>query len=863
MEKQKEKKVYVDIDDTPSIIKNLNEFQSNLGAINNLNNVLSKENLYFFNSLITKDNIKINLLLSKIFLNIISKEFLYKNYIAAIKETDDYKIDVILYFIDNCVLIEDKLSNFIFSYELFVLKKKILGLLNYIYNNWHKKFDESNEKLNKVIELMDYLPSKFFSEAFNEMSKSKEIFQVFKSQNVYSITKFEDKFSEINNCFEQNEIFKKFIELNSDLNLVKNDNDIEIIEINPNKKDDIFEFYEKYGILLIKFCAYYNYIFLDKKEDVEMEKEKYFEYEENEYENNATKVIFLINKSSKEKADEESKEGNRKNKRVESLLKNKRFVSSLMTNEYKDLIKKGITFYLNSLQNLEKEPKIKEIKNHLIYFLESLETESYYPLYLKNLDKMVINDNFTQAFLTNVLPGQNNKFYLETNFKEDVLLYIDFYLEDKTKDINFELNQYDNNSNLLKPVYQQERVDETLRIFMYCHGYSIFELVFDNYYSWFNSKDVNFRISYLIPMKDKLTEEIYDNENYFLINDEKYYYVKNEKEEENLINIPVILNRNNLKIGNIKKSESGEKKYEIEFKENKEDEEEFISKVYFNYVLFNYLKKQKFDIKQQLLFSIFSQNNDLLTIKEDLKENLKFCEDNTDIKFIKYVGFWPDEKVGDFNVNYKLYDLDELLVINHKLLKYKKKKEKKLKNEQNTEEEKKDQEQKEEKEEKEEKKEKGKKENKKKKQENKNDIKKISDQKILKKDKLQNRTNSILLIHLYKNHTNIKFFDKGEFHKQVKLSVLKEINLEDITINKEEEIFDLIKTINDSIKDLEIILVNDNYLKEEDKQIINDLIEKIKKYCQENINPPISSFEYEINEMCNNVINYIYLKSEN
>ena len=73
----------------------------------------------------------------------------------------------------------------------------------------------------------------------------------------------------------------------------------------------------------------------------------------------------------------------------------------------------------------------------------------------------------------------------------------------------------------------------------------------------------------------------------------------------------------------------------------------------------------------------------------------------------------------------------------------------------------------------------------------------------------------------------------------------------------------MIKTINDSIKDLEIILVNDNYLKEEDKQIINDLIEKIKKYCQENINPPISSFVYEINEMCNNVINYIYLKSEN
>ena len=863
MEKQKEKKVYVDIDNIPSIIKNLNDFLWNLGAIKNLNNILSKENLYFFNSLIAKDNVKINLLLSKIFLNIISKEFLYKNYIPAIKEPDDYKIDIILFIIDNCILIEDKLSNFIFSYELFDLKKKILGLLNYLYNNWHNKFDENNEKLNKIIELMDSLPSKFFSEAFNEMSKSKEIFQVFKSQNVYSITKFEDKFSEINNCFEQNEIFKKFIELNSDVNSVKNDNDIEVIEINPNKKDDIFEFYEKYGILLIKFCAYYNYIFLEKNEneDINEQREKYHQDEDDEYEDTATKVIFLINKTSKENIDEEVKTGRQKNKRVESLLKNKRFVSSLMTNEYKDLIKKGITFYLNSLQNLEKEPKIKEIKNHLTYFLESLETESYYPLYLNNLDKMVINDNFTQSFLTNVLPGQINKFYLETNFKEDVLLYIDFYLEDKTKDINFEINQYDSNSNLLKPIYQQERVDETLHIFMYCHGYSIFEIVFDNYYSWFNAKDVNFRISCLLPIKDKLTDEIYDNENYFLVNDEKYYYVKDLKNEDNLINIPIILNRNNLKIGNIKKSENGEQNYEIEFIENKEDEEELISKVFFNYILFNHLKKQKFHNKQKLLLSIFSQNNDLLKIKEDLKEQLKFCEDNEDIKFIKYVGFWPDEKVGDFNVNYRLYDLDEQLIINHKLLKYKEKKEKELKNEKTSDEEKKEKEEKEDKEEKE------KKEKKEKKQENKNeiknDIKKNVQEKIIKKGKSQNKTRSILLIHLNKNETKITFFSKGEFQKQIKLSVLKEINVEDIIINKEEEIFELIKALNDNMNELEIILINNDNLKEEDKQKINDLIEKIKKYCQESINPPINSIIYDINQMCNNVINYIYLKNGN
>ena len=105
-------------------------------------------------------------------------------------------------------------------------------------------------------------------------------------------------------------------------------------------------------------------------------------------------------------------------------------------------------------------------------------------MYLKNLDKIVINDNFTNSFVTNVLPGHINKFYFETNFIEDGLMYIEFFLEDQTKDINFELNQYDNISNSFRHIYKEERIDENIRIFLYCHENKIYELVFDNYYSW-------------------------------------------------------------------------------------------------------------------------------------------------------------------------------------------------------------------------------------------------------------------------------------------------------------------------------------------------------------------------------------------
>ena len=75
---------------------------------------------------------------------------------------------------------------------------------------------------------MDTLPSQYYSEAFNDMSSSKELFEIFKSQNPYSITLFEQKFSEVNNSFEQKEIFKKFVELNSNFKPSQKNSGIEI-----------------------------------------------------------------------------------------------------------------------------------------------------------------------------------------------------------------------------------------------------------------------------------------------------------------------------------------------------------------------------------------------------------------------------------------------------------------------------------------------------------------------------------------------------------------------------------------------------------------------------------------------------------
>ena len=54
------------------------------------------------------------------------------------------------------------------------------------------------------------------------------------------------------------------------------------------------------------------------------------------------------------------------------------------------------------------------------------------------------------------------------------------------------------------------------------------------------------------------------------------------------------------------------------------------------------------------------------------------------------------------------------------------------------------------------------------------------------------------------------FFNKGEFHKQFTCPNSKEINFIDIDINKEEEIFNLIKEVNDNIKVFDLLLRNDD-----------------------------------------------------
>ena len=58
-------------------------------------------------------------------------------------------------------------------------------------------------------------PSPFFSEIYNKLNKDKELYEIRKREDQDKISNFEDKFTLINNYYEQFDAFHRFVKSNS------------------------------------------------------------------------------------------------------------------------------------------------------------------------------------------------------------------------------------------------------------------------------------------------------------------------------------------------------------------------------------------------------------------------------------------------------------------------------------------------------------------------------------------------------------------------------------------------------------------------------------------------------------------------
>ena len=648
------KKINVDSQDILTLYNELMQFNIYLKSLKNIKLLLTNENLDILKKLNSKEIVKISQVLSKIYMNIMNNNSFYLSYLAEIK---DDEMNILFQFIEECVSLCEILSGFVIDPEVFKFKTKTLDLIKSFYYNYKSKMT-NDIYIKKLMDLLDNTPYNIFSDSFNELNNDKETFEIWKTEEQEKINNFEEKFAKINNYYEQYDIFRKFVRYNSGVityesiscenNEVKKEEEKK--EIDPKKID----FYQQYGLLILKFFKYHQYIFLNTEN-----KDSKNEKKENEEEKDNIKVVFLLDKikqigkeikeevkkeeakdidkteetkdvENKEEKKEENINNNQKespkeqdNKKIENLMHEKLFDSVIQSEEYRQLIKKEIDHYLEHTKSLENEEKIKTIRDQMSYFLSILGDECYVPLYLTDFSKIIISDNFTPSFLTNVPAGKINEFYIETKMDETMLIYIEFSIEDSTKDITFEVNKYEINSNTFKQIYKEERVEGTFKFFILCKGYSLYQICFNNYYSWFTSKDINYRIA-LLKLVEKPKKDLAMNENesedkkeeniieekeeeknekenkkekkvdgeekkfYCYFNGKKNYFNQNQinekiKEYDNrrdsgeLINIPVILYLNNLRIVTIDKNE-------VKFIEKK-DEENFIPKHFFDYTI--------------------------------------------------------------------------------------------------------------------------------------------------------------------------------------------------------------------------------------------------------------------------------------
>ena len=883
------KKLDIDSQDLLTLVNDLIYFSFELKALKNIDLILTFDNLNILKKLSSKENIKINLILSKIYMNIMNNESLYSSYLLTIEED---KTNLLIQIIEECISLIQKLNGFVFDEELFKFKEKTLSFIKCFYYNCKSKI--SNEiSTRKLQELIDSFPTQYFSETYNELNKDKDLYEIVKSEDQEKINNFEEKFAQINNYYEQYDAFRRFVECNSGVVTYASVGGEENPETKEEKKSEIdqnkIDFYNKYGLLILKFCKYHQYIFLNKENKEAENKEK----KENEEEQENVRDVFLLDKikqaEDEEKKEEEKKEEEQKkeeekkeeeqkkeeekkeenneqaekakkqgNKKIENLMNEKLFISVTESKEYNELIKKEINNYLNITKSLENDPKIKTIREQMSYFLSIIDIESYVPLYLTDFSKITISDNFTPSFLTNVPAGKTNELYLETRMNETMLVYIEFSQEDKSKDITFEVNKYEISSNSFKPIFKEEKIEDTFKFFILCNGYSLYQIIFNNYYSWFTSKDVNYRIALLRliekPKKDlnlgqneekeikteddkekeekkeddKIEEkkeeekdEKVDDKFYCYFNGKNNCFNQNdinkkikdfeEKKDENVLNIPIILYLNTLRIVSLNKDE-------IKIIESKEDDEQFIPKHIFDYQIIEYLKKT-LKIKpaeaknKKITLSLFSQNRDLSVLFKEVDDQIKALSVSTinntlndadSLNYLRKIGFYPSELLGGYKVEYKLYDLCEQSLVYYLYLSYLKK----------------------------------------------NPPKK-----------------SVLFMEFDKLVVNAAIFNEGAIYTKLKGKKENDVNwkssyFNNINTSDVNGVLDFLENVNDTFEGIDIVLSYVD-INEEQKKKLLELFDTIKKHCQEKIKPPIKVLVYEQNEIANNVFNYMNLFYDN
>ena len=166
-----------------------------------------------------------------------------------------------------------------------------------------------------------------------------------------------------------------------------------------------------------------------------------------------------------------------------------------------EIIQKNIQNYKN-LAKKSKNSSIKKIVEKLDLYLNSIKDNKCIPINADNISGIKYYSNFTPN--SSIIPNRESKiFYIENTENQKGLLYIEFYLDDKNKDIIFTINRYDTEKEEFNQIYTSERINKKCKLCIYFEEKSLYQIEFNNEYSWLNSKEVNYYISLFKILDEK------------------------------------------------------------------------------------------------------------------------------------------------------------------------------------------------------------------------------------------------------------------------------------------------------------------------------------------------------------------------
>jgi hypothetical protein len=190
---------YENREDIEECISHLQAYYDSLKTVE-LDSIITKNNIKYLQNINPKDNVQIDLILTKIYNKIFESEEFYTNYFSD-EDENETKMPLVLDLIEEPIKVIDSFSDYFISLEHFKLKENILKLIKFIYINLKEQITDEEEA--HLSQLINELPNVFFSQNYLDLIKYKNIIYKNNNELLKNIEDIDNLFFELGSYYEQ------------------------------------------------------------------------------------------------------------------------------------------------------------------------------------------------------------------------------------------------------------------------------------------------------------------------------------------------------------------------------------------------------------------------------------------------------------------------------------------------------------------------------------------------------------------------------------------------------------------------------------------------------------------------------------